>query len=450
MTEARAPHGLSVVDRAHELRLAAPPKPEEALRLAAAALTASPEDLGAVWLVSRLLLDGGRAQAAGQLAAHGVEACLRRGELAIGWLLAQLALEAGGFADDALRRLAEAFGAGSKRLSDGAALPPPPLPADGPVPPLFANASGSALLDAAEKAARHASEQPHTHAPDAPLPRVPLFSALPPAQLLRLLNVLELRELRPGEHAVRQGDEGREAFLLARGVLNVVREDAKQLASSAAAGGGALLAVLGPGALFGEMALVSDAPRAASVVAVEASQLLCMPKAALEALAHDDPAIGRELGRFCHDRMLANLMRHSAVLAAVPPAQRGDLLSRFGSTAFEPGQKLVQEGEDQGMLYVIASGRVRVLGRDAEGDQVLIAQLEPGDVVGEISLVLRRPANADVVATHRTVCLTLSRDALHDAMKAHPALLAQLYEIAIKRDDETRSVVAQAAVEVLL
>lgn len=449
MTQATAPHGLSTIDRAHALRLAVPPNSEDALRIAAATLTASPEDLGAIWLVSRLLLDGGRAEPAGQLAAYGVEASLRRGELANAWLCAQLALEAGGFADDALRRIADTFGAGSARLSD-ASPSPPPLPADGPVPPLFANASGAALLDAAEKAAKRASEHRPSLPPDGPVSRVPLFSSLPPDQLLRLLNVLELREQTSGEHVVKQGDEGREAFLLARGVLNVVREDSTKLASAAAAGGDALLAVLGPGALFGEMALVSDAPRAASVVAVESSQLLCMPKAALEALAHEDPAIGRELGRFCHDRMLANLMRHSAVLSAVPPASRHDLLARFGSATFEPGQALVQEGDEQGMLYLLASGRVRVLGRDAEGDQVLIAQLGPGDVVGEISLVLRRPANADVVATHRTVCLTLSRDALHEAMREHPALLAQLYDIAVKRDDETRTVVAQAAVEVLL
>jgi hypothetical protein len=35
-------------------------------------------------------------------------------------------------------------------------------------------------------------------------------------------------------------------------------------------------------------------------------------------------------------------------------------------------------------------------------------------------------------------------------MREHPQLLAQLYDIAVKRDDETRTVVAQAAVEVLL
>jgi cAMP-dependent protein kinase regulator len=270
---------------------------------------------------------------------------------------------------------------------------------------------------------------------------LPLFSALPPAQLLRLLNVLELRELSPGEHAIKQGDEGREAFVLARGLLNVVRADAS--------GGAQLLAVLGPGALFGEMALVSDAPRAASVISVEAAQLLCMPKAALETLAREDTAIARELGRFCHDRMLANLMQHG-LLSAVPAARRADLLARFGSEVFERGDALIEAGQDKGVLYLIASGRVQVSSTDAEGDKVRLAELGPGEVVGEISLVLRRPANADVIAANRTVCLTLTRDALHEAMRAHPALLAQLYDIAVQRDDETRSVVAQGAAEILL
>ncbi len=439
MTQAQAQKGLSAVDLAHGLRL--DDKPEEALKGAASALVASPDDLSALWLVARLLLDAGRAEPAGRLAAHGVDASLRRGELSSAWLCGQLALEAGGFADDSMRRIADAFGAGSARLSD-AASPPPPLPAAAGIAPLFANASGAALLDAAEKAAKRACEHKSALPSDAPVPKLPLFSALSPDQLLRLLNVLTLRELEPGEHAVSQGEEGREAFLLARGVLNVVREDPRNKA--------VLLAVLGPGALFGEMALVSDAPRAASVVAVEPTQLLCMPRQALEALAHHDPVIARELGRFCHDRMLANLVRHSSVLSAVPVAQRATLLERFTTVSFERGQNLLTADVDKGTLYLIASGQVQVFKRDDEGDQVLLADLGPGDVVGEISLVLRRPANANVVATHRTVCLALTREELHDVMREHPAILTQLYDIAIQRDEETRSIVAQAAVEVLL
>ncbi len=99
-------------------------------------------------------------------------------------------------------------------------------------------------------------------------------------------------------------------------------------------------------------------------------------------------------------------------------------------------------------MFLIASGGVEVRGTDAEGDSVVLAQLGAGDVVGEISLVLRRPATADVVAVHTTVALELTSERFQDAIHAYPGLLQELYELAIKRDDETRSVVAQAAVDV--
>jgi cAMP-dependent protein kinase regulator len=91
---------------------------------------------------------------------------------------------------------------------------------------------------------------------------------------------------------------------------------------------------------------------------------------------------------------------------------------------------------------------VEVVGKDADGDELRIAELGPGDVVGEISLVLRRPANATVRALHPTVALELTRDELHKVIKAHPTLLAQLYELATQREEETRSVVAQEAFDV--
>jgi CRP-like cAMP-binding protein len=85
---------------------------------------------------------------------------------------------------------------------------------------------------------------------------------------------------------------------------------------------------------------------------------------------------------------------------------------------------------------------------DGDGDRVVLAQLGPGDVVGEISLVLRRPATADVVAAHTTVALALTQERFQAAIKEHPALLGELYELATRREEETRSVVAQEALDV--
>ena len=71
-----------------------------------------------------------------------------------------------------------------------------------------------------------------------------------------------------------------------------------------------------------------------------------------------------------------------------------------------------------------------------------------GDVVGEIGLVLRRPATATVTASHPTLALHLSREQFHEAIREHPTLLSELYELATKREEETRSVVAQQALDV--
>jgi CRP-like cAMP-binding protein len=439
MSESDTQPGLTPLDRAYGLRLRG--QPEQALRLAASLLTAMPESLSAAALVARLLLDAERPVLAGEVAKRLVDGFIRRGDLAAAWVAAQLALEAGG-SDDALKRIADAFGKGSPRLAD-VAPKPPALPADVDVAPHFAKLAGAGLLDAAEKAAQRFLGSKDSVMPEGPLPELPLFSTLDPARLFLLLGRMELRELDAGEHVLRQGEEGREAFVLARGIVNVVRADREKPGQRPT-----LLATLGPGAIFGEMALVTDAPRAASAVAVEPVQLLCIGRAALEDMARREPAISRELGGFCYRRMISNLIRHSAILSSVDAAKRPDLVARFKSERFEPGDALVRQGEEPSCLYLLASGGVQVRSTDADGDRVVLAELGPGDVVGEISLVLRRPANADVVALHTTVALGLSREQFAEAVREHPTLLRELYDMAVQRDEETRSVVAQKAVDV--
>jgi cAMP-dependent protein kinase regulator len=438
MTNETDRRGVSQLDHAHAFRLRG--QSEQALRLAASIVAAGPDQLGAAALLARLMLEAGRSAPAAEVAARVVDGCIARGDLPGAWVAAQVARDAGSHADDAVRRIAEAFGKGSPRLARSSARPPA-LPATVEIAPALAKAKGPALLDASEQIALGfvAARDAQPPAAPGPVPELPLFSALEPARLLKLLARMELRELDGGAHVVRQGDEGREAFVLARGAVNVMRE------------GGAsdvLLATLGPGAIFGEMALVSEAPRAASVVAAEPVQLLAIARSALELLAREDPAIGPELGRFCYRRMLSNLVRHSAILSSVPADQRSALIERFSSLQFEPGQLLVRQGEEPASLFLIASGEVQVRSTDTAGERTVLAQLGPGHVVGEISVVLRRPANADVVALHSTVALALSREQFHEAIHEHPNLLRELYDIAIQRDQETRSVIAQRASDV--
>jgi len=417
-------------------------KRDPALRTAIAIVESDAGQLSAIALLARLLLAADRKSAVAPAAERLADAYVRRGDLPAAIGASILVDRAGGKGATVRAAIAKAFGKGSKRLADVSPAPPP-LPASPSDDASLASLASDALVARAEKALTRFRDLADTVAHGS-VPAMPLFSALEPPALERLLGALTVRDLATDELAIRQGEEGREAFVVVRGVLR-----AERMPPAGVEGvGPTVLAALGPGAIFGEMALVSDAPRAASVVAQEPVTLLVASREALEALASTEPAVGRELGAFCRARMIANLVRTSPLLRSIPAAERAEVIARFEAQTFREGEVLFEEGSEPSGLFLIASGGVRVSARDASGDDVVVADLGPGDVVGEISIVLRRPATATVTASYPTVALELSRDKFHDAIRAHPAVLMELYQLATTRQDELHSVVAQEALDV--
>jgi CRP-like cAMP-binding protein len=417
---------------------------DDALRAGIALVEEDPLQLYAVQLLVRTLVAEGRTFAAADAAEKLADGFLRRGDMPSAVVAAKLTDDAGGEGGKIRKRIAEAFGKGSKRAADVSPAPPP-LPSTPAIEPALAAAKGAALLDRAEKALETfvAAKDP---APEGQVPLLPLFSALAPKQLARLLGAMTVRAVVTGERVIEQAAEGHETFVVVHGLLRAERipmnADRMTLSSPPT-----VLAVLGPGAIVGEMALVSDAPRAAAVVAQEPSEVLVIARPELEAIAKDEPVIGQELGEFCRARMIANLVRHSMILGAVPVGDREALMSRFVTKTFAPGETLVAEGSEGEGLFVIASGTVRVTKKDDDGETVVLAELGPGDVVGEIGIVLRRPATATVRALSSAVAMELTRDGFAEAIKAHPTLLGELYQLATEREEETRTVVGQEVLD---
>jgi CRP-like cAMP-binding protein len=237
-----------------------------------------------------------------------------------------------------------------------------------------------------------------------------------------------------GHTVIAEGEEGSEAFIVARGELEVFR----RLPEGEENGGPQqmMLARLVSGSLFGEMALLSRAPRAASVVATRPSILLVAKREALEDVAEGRPEVAVELAAHCRRRMVANLGRTSPILVAVPPHERTMLVERFETRIFEKGEKLVTQGEDAAGLHLVASGEVAIVARDGN-ESVVLATLGPGETAGEVALLLRRKANADVIAVHPTVTLFLPREDFLSLIQDHPGVLHGLYMTAVRRDDET-------------
>lgn len=431
-----APMPRSLLDEAHAARDAG--DHDAALRAAIALLEEDPGQLGAADLLADVLIEHDRVFVASEVALRLVDAFVRRGDLPRAVVAAKTA-EMAGEDGDALRlSVASAFGKGSKRLADLAPVPPP-LPPEVKVGGALAKLSGDALLDRGESALQKYLATDDDVPADRDVPELPLFADMPPKALADFLGALEIRHVPPKSEVIEQGEDGVEAYVMARGLCKVVRHDGDEEV---------VLAGLGPGAIFGEMALVSESPRAAAVVATESCTLLVVTRETLESVAQKVKVVGQALASFCRQRMLSNLVRHSAILGAVDTDERMDLVQRFETEHFEVGDALLTEGEEGRGLFLIASGLVEVVGEDGDGDELRIATLGPGDVVGEISLVLRRPANATVRALHPTVALSLARDQFHEAIKQHPELLGELYQTATEREEETKTVVAQEALDV--
>jgi cAMP-dependent protein kinase regulator len=144
--------------------------------------------------------------------------------------------------------------------------------------------------------------------------------------------------------------------------------------------------------------------------------------------------------------MLDNLVRASPLFRAATPAERPSLVERFGIRTFEPGEKLATQGQPSEGLFLLASGEVTIVHREGD-ERTLVTKLGVGDVVGEVALILRRPAIADAVAQHPTITLFLPGERFLDLVHAHPKVFADLYAIAVKRDQEIASIAGEEATE---
>ncbi|MBK6322943.1 Crp/Fnr family transcriptional regulator [Candidatus Aalborgicola defluviihabitans] len=111
--------------------------------------------------------------------------------------------------------------------------------------------------------------------------------------------------------------------------------------------------------------------------------------------------------------MLSNLdlIRRVSLFAMLTPAQAESLAAAVTKKRFKRGETLVEQGKLTHSLYIILSGRTRVLMTDNKAREVILATLKSGDYVGEMSLIDSEPHSATVIADQQVDVLVLGRDA---------------------------------------
>jgi CRP/FNR family cyclic AMP-dependent transcriptional regulator len=161
------------------------------------------------------------------------------------------------------------------------------------------------------------------------LARCALFNGLPGDSLAALTRGMRGRRFRRGEVLFHEGDPGDALFVVASGAIKVVvpSEDGDE----------AILATLRRGDFLGELALLDGAPRSASAIALEPTEVLALPRDQFRALVAAEPAI-RDALFSALARELRRLTTHVTELHFLDLA--GRLAASLARLAEDHGERL--------------------------------------------------------------------------------------------------------------
>jgi CRP-like cAMP-binding protein len=245
------------------------------------------------------------------------------------------------------------------------------------------------------------------------LAETPLFAGMPSDALQDLVANLQLISLETHEILFREGDVSDALYVIVEGEVSV--QGAGPPRSE--------LARLGPGAFLGEVALMTDQPRSATVVCTVPAELLRIDRYTLSRVLANHGDVLRAVLRFVRDRLVDRWMRTSPLFRPFNDAQRIELAAKFRFLEIDAGTVLLARGSRPDGLYIVLAGVFLVV-----RDGAAVAQLGPGDLIGETALLSGGSFKSDVVARGKGLALCLPAAVFREVIMTHPHVLEYIGE----------------------
>jgi len=266
-----------------------------------------------------------------------------------------------------------------------------------------------------------------------------------------------------GTVVFRQGDLGDTMYIIQSGAVEICQlQDDREV----------VLALLERGDFFGEMALIDERPRSATVTAIQPTRLLPLTKTSLLKRIRQDPGVAFHLLKSLSHRIdqATNLLRNrvegdetfrSALESREKERVRDEQtpspeeqfmpvgedihqsedyfiqvedlsLAHQESISFEAGRTIFSQGDRAETLYIIAEGSVEI-SQEALSGKCVLAHLGPGDLFGEIALLTELPRTATASTIEPTRLLAVRRAEFFNRMKVEPELALYILQVLITR-----------------
>ncbi len=128
-----------------------------------------------------------------------------------------------------------------------------------------------------------------------------------------------------------------------------------------------------------------------------------------------------------------SVLAHIPFFEQLPPRALGDLSQKLQRRRYTRNQIIFHKNDPGSTLYIIISGKVKIILPSPKGESVLVAILSTGDFFGELSLFDKERRSATAIAAESLETLTLDQtDFIHCIMENPKAVLAILAELSFR------------------
>ena len=253
------------------------------------------------------------------------------------------------------------------------------------------------------------------------------IEALDPSAREDLDRELEPIDLQAGETLFAAGDPRGAAFLILSGRISLTGQSPQ----------GAALPerVFSAGEGVGEIGLAADGPHTTTARALEDAKVLRLSRVAFEGMCEKYPEAMSKLAEFitpvANETLLARVI--CDLLGERDTAQLAALLAEAECLDLKRGDILVREGEDADRMFIVISGRLRIMARNTEGTEMVIDEISRGDTVGERSLLTGDVRSATVYALRDSAVGVITRPLFENLEHQYPEVMMRLARIALRR-----------------
>uniref|UniRef100_A0A8D2ZCU9 cAMP-dependent protein kinase type II regulatory subunit n=1 Tax=Scophthalmus maximus TaxID=52904 RepID=A0A8D2ZCU9_SCOMX len=223
-----------------------------------------------------------------------------------------------------------------------------------------------------------------------------LFKTLEKEQFSEVLDGMFEVLVKPQEHIINQGDDGDNFYVIEKGVYDIfVQKDRVDVCVGKYDNKGS----------FGELALMYNTPRAATIIATQ--------EGALWGLVSPKNRKQKNKYYLFGWRMYEAFIECVPLLKSLELSERMKIVDVLGARVFKDGELIITQGDEADCFYIVESGEVKIMiksktqASQQDSAEVEVARCSRGQYFGELALVTNKPRAASVYAVGETKCLVI-------------------------------------------